>query len=83
MARHCEARSAVAISAVVSRPMDRFVPRDDEGRGAMTGWGAMTYPFRHCEARSAVAILAVLSRPMDRFVPRDDEAGCDDGAGMQ
>jgi hypothetical protein len=27
--RHCEARSAVAISAVVRRPMDCFVPRND------------------------------------------------------
>jgi hypothetical protein len=36
MARHCEARSAVAIQVVVRGAMDCFVPRNDSSGGAMT-----------------------------------------------
>jgi hypothetical protein len=69
--RHCEARSAMAIHAVVRWPIDRFVPRDDEV--IVRAAAALTLLLRHCEARSAVAIHAVVQWPMDRFVPRDDE----------
>ena len=64
----------MAIRAVVLRPMDCFVPRND-GAGRIDGVGGNDNPFRHCEARSAVAIQAVVLRPMDCFVPRNDGAG--------
>jgi hypothetical protein len=82
--RHCVARSAVAISAVVRPPMDCFVPRNDGagGNDALVVIASRQIrhcealgQIRHCEARSAVAISAVVQPPMDCFVPRNDGAG--------